>query len=168
MHLSTVKVPIDFGIDWPWSSVSFLISNLCFSTKFCISYSFAWGCIYLVRPSPVNAPHSTWHCTYTDFYMHVERVPPWTVKSLVLYLGGTNGSQWAVDSAFGTWFYKLLSVFARLYTPYTPQFYMPTFGNHRNNSKTASFSLYLARFPLGNPGSVGFSELSLVWKARTS
>ena len=27
MHLSTVKVPIDFGIDWPWSSVLFLISN---------------------------------------------------------------------------------------------------------------------------------------------
>ena len=33
MHPSTVKVPIDFGIDWPWSSVSFLISNLLFSTS---------------------------------------------------------------------------------------------------------------------------------------
>ena len=30
MHLSTVKVPIDFGLDWPWCSVSFLISNLLF------------------------------------------------------------------------------------------------------------------------------------------
>ena len=33
MHLSTVKVPIDFGLDWSWSLVSFLITNLCFFTK---------------------------------------------------------------------------------------------------------------------------------------
>ena len=32
MHLSTVKVPIDFGIDWSWSSVSFSTSNLLYST----------------------------------------------------------------------------------------------------------------------------------------
>ena len=37
MHRSTVKVPIDFGIDWSWSSVSFLTSNLLYSTKFCVS-----------------------------------------------------------------------------------------------------------------------------------
>ena len=80
MHLSTVKVPIDFGLDWPWSSVSFLISNLCFSTKLCVSYSFVSFCIYLVRPSPVNAPHSTGHRTYMDSYMHVDRVLPWTMK----------------------------------------------------------------------------------------
>ena len=58
------------------------------------------------------------------------------------------GAQWAVDSAIGTGFYKLLSVFAKLYTPHMPQFYMPTFGNHRNNSKTAPISLYLVRRPL--------------------
>ena len=80
MHLNTVMVPIDFGLDWPWSSVSFLISNLCFFTKLCVSYSFASVCIYLVRPSPVNAPQSTGHRTYADSSMHVERVPPWTVK----------------------------------------------------------------------------------------
>ena len=59
MHLSTVKVPIDFGIDWSWSSVSFLTSNLLYSTKFCVSYSFASFCIYLVRPWPVSVPHPT-------------------------------------------------------------------------------------------------------------
>ena len=64
MHLSTVKVPIAFGLDWPWSSVSFLISNLVFSSKLCVSCSFASVCIYLVRPSPVNAAHSTGHSTY--------------------------------------------------------------------------------------------------------
>ena len=61
MHLSTVKVPIDFGIDWPWSSVSFLISNLFLLANFASLIHFASVCIYLVRPSPVNAPHSTWH-----------------------------------------------------------------------------------------------------------
>ena len=80
MHLSTIKIPIDFGLDWPWSSVSFLISNLCCFTKLCVSYSFASVCIYLVRPSPVNAPQSTGHRTYANYSMHVERVPPWTVK----------------------------------------------------------------------------------------
>ena len=144
MHLSTVKVPIDFGVDWTWSSVSFLISNLCYSTKLCDCYSFASVCIYLVRPSPVNAPHYTGHRTYTDSYMHVDTVPPWTVKQssfLVIFFGGTIGAQWAVDSAIGTGFYKLLSVFANLYTPHMSQFYMPTFGNHRSNSKTAPISL---------------------------
>ena len=38
MHLSTVKVPIDLGFDWPWSSVLFLISNPCLSTKLCVSF----------------------------------------------------------------------------------------------------------------------------------
>ena len=53
-------------IAWAWSSVSFLISNLLFSTKLCVSYSFASDYIYLVRPLPGNVPHSTWHRTYTD------------------------------------------------------------------------------------------------------
>ena len=98
MHLST------FGLDWPWSSVSFLISNLCFSTKLCVSYSFASVCIYLVRPSPVNTPHSTGHHTYMDSYMHVDRVPPWTVKPSSFISWWTVGAQWAVDSAIGTGF----------------------------------------------------------------
>ena len=80
MHRSTVKVAIDFGLDWTWSSVSFVISNLCFSTKLCVSHSFASVCLYLVRPSPVNVPHSTGHRPCTDSYMQVDRVPPWTVK----------------------------------------------------------------------------------------
>ena len=62
------KVPIDFGIDWSWSSVSFLISNLLFTTKLCVSYSFTSFCIYLVRTSPVSVLHPTWPRTYTDSY----------------------------------------------------------------------------------------------------
>ena len=68
LHLSTVNVPIDFGQDWFWSSVSFLTSNLLYSTKFCVSYSFASFCIYLVRPLPLSAPHPTWLRTFTDSY----------------------------------------------------------------------------------------------------
>ena len=68
IHLSTIKVPLDFGIDWSWSSVSFLTSNLLYSTEFCVSYSFASVCIYLVRPLPLSVPHPTWHRTYTDSY----------------------------------------------------------------------------------------------------
>ena len=98
----------------------------------------------------LHIPQGTAHiriliCAWTG-----SRRRPW--NCLVLYLGGTIGAQWAVDSAIGAGFCKLLSVFARLYTPHTPQFYMPTFGNHRNNSKTAPISLYFVRFPLENPG----------------
>ena len=64
-------------------------------------------------------------------------------NSLILYLGVTIGAQWAIDSAIGTGFYKLLSVFAKLYPSHMPQFYIPTIGNHRNNSKIAPISHYL-------------------------
>ena len=80
MHLSTVKVPIDFGLDWPWCSVSFLISNMFILPKFASHYSFASVCIYSVRPSLMSAAHSTWHRTYTDSFMHADSVAPWTVK----------------------------------------------------------------------------------------
>ena len=80
MHLSTVKVPIDFGLDWPWCSVLFLISNLFILPKFASHYSFASICIYLVRPLPVSAAHSTRHRTYTDSFMHADNVALSTVK----------------------------------------------------------------------------------------
>ena len=35
-----------------------------------------------------------------------------------LYLGGTIGVQWAVDSAIDTGFYKLLSVLVKIYPPH--------------------------------------------------
>ena len=68
MHPNTVKVPNDFGIDWPRSSILLLVSKQLFFSKLCVSYSFASFCIYLVRPSPVSVPHPTWLCTYTDSY----------------------------------------------------------------------------------------------------
>ena len=136
MYLSIVNVPIDFGIDWPWSSFSFSISNLCFSTKFCIYYSVVLVCISLVRPSPVNATHSTGHCTYTDSCMHVDWVLLWTVKqsgfiswwdhrsSMSRWLGDWH---WILQAPIG--FRQIIHASAQM-----PQFCMPTFGNHRNNS----------------------------------
>ena len=66
MHLSTVKVPIDFGIDWPRSSVCVSFQAFYFLPNFV--YSFAPFCIYLVKPLPVSGPHLTWLRTYTDSY----------------------------------------------------------------------------------------------------
>ena len=80
MHLSTVKVPIDFGLDRTWCSVLFLISNRFILPKFASHYSLASICIYLVRPLPVSAAHSTRHRTYTDSFMHADNVAPSTVK----------------------------------------------------------------------------------------
>ena len=74
---------------------------------------------------------------------------PW--HSLVLCLGWTTGDQWVVDSAIGTGFYKLLSVFAKSCPPHMPQYYMKTIGNLRNNSKIAPNSFNLVRYPLGKP-----------------
>ena len=51
-----------------------------------------------------------------------------------VYFSETIGVQPAVDSTIVTGFYKLLSGFAKLYTPHMPKCYMPTFGNCRNNS----------------------------------
>ena len=155
MHLSTVKVPIDFGIDWSWSSVSFLTSNLLYSTKYCVSLIFASFCIYLVRPSPLSVPHPTWLRTYTDSYA-CGQGPAMDRETVYLYilvrpLEFTFISWWdhwssaSLASAIGTGFYKLLLVFAMSYTLRLSKFYMPTLINHRNNSKKAPISLYFVR-----------------------
>ena len=149
MHLSIVKVPIDFGIDWVWSSVLFLISNLFF---FCQTLRLLFICVGLyIFSETIASECSTFYmaphiygfsCTGTG-----SRHGPW--HSLVLFLGGTIGDQWAVDSAIGTGFYELLSVFAKFYPPHMPQFYMPTISNHRNNSKLAPISHYLVPISTG-------------------
>ena len=89
----------------------------------------------------LHIPQGTAHMRILLCTWRGSRRGPWS--SLVLYLDVTIGAQWAVDSAIGTGFYKLLSVFANLYPPHMPQFDMPTIGNHRNNSKIAPISHYL-------------------------
>ena len=50
----------------------------------------------------------------------------------------------------------LLLAFAKFYIPNMPKFCMPTFGNGRNNSKTACICLYRVRFTtcIGKPGAI--------------
>ena len=68
-----------------------------------------------------------------------------------VYGSETIGPSTAVDSAICTGFNKPLTVFAQLCTPHRPKFYMPTFGNWRNNSKTAFICVYFDRQPTGKP-----------------
>ena len=73
MHLSPVKVRIDFGVDWPCMifSLIFNFKPVFCLNKLCVSYSFASFSIYLVRP------HGSAHIL---IFMHADWVLPWTVK----------------------------------------------------------------------------------------
>ena len=104
MHLSTVQVPIDFGLDWPWCPVSFSISNI-FLPKFAFHYLFASVCIYLMWPSPVGGAHSTWHRTYTDYSMHEDNVAPWAVKQYSFISWWDHRS--AISRRLGDWHWIL-------------------------------------------------------------
>ena len=65
MHFSTVKIPVISGLDWPWTSPSFLIPKLFF---FILTV-----CIETVKPSLVcfNAVQGLFHSLYTN--AHGER-----------------------------------------------------------------------------------------------
>ena len=149
-----LKVPIVLGTDWAWPSRSnfTLLKNYVYLHRFCIFEIF-------VRHVCLTAPHSTWlrtHCPPTGS-------PNRLWNCLAVYLSETIGVSASLDSAIGTQFYKLLSVFDILYTPHMPKFYMPTFGNRRNNSKTEPISLYFVRLSmLGKPG---FASNSAIFNA---
>ena len=96
--------------------------------------------IYLVRPSPVNAPHSTGHRTYMDSYMHVDRVPPWTVKQSSFISWRDHRSSMSRRLGDWRWILQAPIGFRRfIHTSHDAILY--AFGNHRNNSKTAPISL---------------------------
>ena len=128
-----LKVPIVFGTDWAWLSRSnfTLLKNSVYLHRFCIFEIF-------VRHVCRTVPHPTWLRTQS-----LTPTRPPTGSRYRLWNGLTVISWWdhrssaSLDSAIGTPFYKLLSVLDILYTPHIPKFYMPTFGNRRNNSKTA-------------------------------
>ena len=144
-----LKVPNVLGTDWagPSRSNFTLLKNYVYLHRFCIFEIF-------VRHVCLTAPHPTWlrtHSLTTTCPPTGSRDRLW--NCLYVYLGETIGVSANLDSAIGTQFYKLLSVFDILYTPHMPKFYMPTFGNRRNNSKTAPISLYFVRLSvLGKPG----------------
>ena len=90
--------------------------------------------------SECSTSHMAPHIYWFPWMRTGSRHGPW--NSLPLYLGETFGVSASLDSTIGTGFYKLLSVFAILYTLRISKLYMPTLINHRNNSKTAPISLY--------------------------
>ena len=112
-----------------------------------------------------------WFCTYTDSVIIADMVLPWAVKQSSCIFSDTiagfrfkslpyhyvpgwlesrvTGVPSVVDSAIDTGFYKLLSVFANLYTLHMPTFHIPTVSNCRNNSKTVPISLCFVDFECG-------------------
>ena len=85
MNISTVEVPIGFGLDWPWCSVSFLITNLFILPQFASHYSFASVCIYLDhRQWVLHIPHGTAHIRIPLCTRTVSHHGPW--NSLVYIL----------------------------------------------------------------------------------
>ena len=113
----------------------------------------------------LSVPHPKWFHAYTDSNILADVVMPWTVKQSSCIFSETIAGfrfksppyhyvpvwlesrvtrvQSAVHSVIGTGFYKLLSVFAKLYTPHMPKFHIPTIGNCQNNNNTVQISLYL-------------------------
>ena len=113
MHLSTVKVPIDFGIDWP--CFIFILKPVFFYQI--VRPLFICIGLYIFSEtiaSECSTFHRALHIRILICMWIGSRLRP--RNSLVLYLGGTMGAQWAIDLAIGTGFYKLLSVFARFYS----------------------------------------------------
>ena len=125
--------------------VHFLISNLLFFTKLCVSNSFALCCIYFVRPFSVKVPHPTWLHTHTDPYAW-DWVPPWTMKQSTFISWWDHWSSASLDLAIDTGFHKLLSVFAISYTLHMLKFDVPTLISHQNNSKQHSLAFILFDF----------------------
>ena len=98
--------------------------------------------------------------------MHADRVPSWTMKQSSFISWWDPWSSASLDSSTGTGCYNLLSVFAILYTPHMPKFYMATCGNHRNNSRTALISLFFKR--LSTPGKPGFAAALFLVRLTTA
>ena len=77
MHFSTVKIPVNSGLDWPWTSPSFLIPKLFFIVAVCIE---------TVKQSLVcfNAVQGLFHSLYTR--AHGGAQPKWNGASSAVVL----------------------------------------------------------------------------------
>ena len=102
MHLSTVKVPIDFKIDWPRSSVLFLISNQLFFFK---TLRLLFTCVvWYIFNEAIISECSTSHLAPHIFLipMNVDRVPTWAVKQFTFISWWDHWSSVSLVSAIGT------------------------------------------------------------------
>ena len=135
-----VKIPIVLGVDWAWYVKFYLFSKSCLFASLlhlwniCDTCKNGWkqsllhilnGCALLC--SPTGSCHGPWNSRVVSL-----------VWPLLAFQSSTQ--RLAMD------FLMLLSAFAKLHIPHMPKFCMPTFGNGRNNSKTACICLYRVRF----------------------
>ena len=80
MHFSTVKIPVNSGLDWPWTSPSFLIPKLFFSL---------WWCALRLWNSPLFVSMLFRDCFTVSTPVHMGNVQPkWngTYSAVVLNL----------------------------------------------------------------------------------
>ena len=100
-------------------------------------------CIYQVRLSPGNAPHSTKHRIYTDSCIHVDRVAPWTLEQ------SSNKSSWDHRSPAsprlgdGQWILQAAVGFRQIIRTLHTDILYYKIGNHRNNCETAFICLFM-------------------------
>ena len=149
MHLSTVKVPIDFW-DWLTSIFRFFFLQTSYFFPNFASLSFICVVSYIFSEaiaSECSTSHMAVHIYWFSWMWTGSHHGLW--NSLPLYLGETIGVSASLDSANGTGFYKLLWVFAILYTLRMLKFYMPTLINHQNNSKQCPLAFIVSEFQAG-------------------
>ena len=100
-----------------------------------------------------SVPHPKW--VRTNMFAH--SVVSWAVKQSSCTFNVTIAGFPVLDSASDwPWILMLLQAFAKSYIPNMPKCCMRTFGNGRNNTKTACICLYRVWFPIciGIPGAI--------------
>ena len=160
---------------WDWLT---LIFSFIFNLKpvfFCQILHLLFICVRLyIFSETITSVCSTGHCTYRAFYMHMDRVPPWTVKQSSFISWWDHRSSmscrlwdwhWILQAPFG--FHQIIhtSHAAILYANPNP---IPNSAITETTVKQRPLAFTWFDFHWETPGSVGFSELSLVWKTRTS
>ena len=140
-----LKVPIVLGAVWAWPSMSNLTSfkYSVYLHRFCVFEIF----VRLAKNGVCwTIPHPTWRRTHSDSFICTRTRSchgPW--NSLETNLRETIGVLPALESAIGSGFYKLLSVFAKLYAPHIPIFYITILAIIETIVKQRSFAfIYLA------------------------
>ena len=86
---------------------------------------------------------------------------PWNRQGTYLY--ETIGVLPALDSAIGSGFYKLLSVFAQSYSPHIPMFYITTSAITETTVKQRSFAFICSSLTLRS----GFSDVLFLARLST-
>ena len=118
--------PYCFGADWAWPSMSNLTSfyNSVYLHRFCVFEIF----VRRATTDFVELFHIAHGATHILIPLYTHRQGRATDREIVYeyFFCETIGVLPALDSAIGSRFYKLLSVFAKSYSPHIPIFYITT------------------------------------------